>query len=170
MPATFKLTANSVRSLQRLGNAPTEIAAGTKQGLADHAWALKKSFRASRGKGARGLRYESPQWVGQKWVVVFKLRYIAAWLEKGTRAHVILPTGLGRARLHRQTGGQRLLRASKAGRQFGARALMTPQGPRGRANVKGIPARWLFEQHLAKNLRAGNDRIADAVSRRMREG
>lgn len=143
--AEFKLTADSVRALQRLGNAPAEIAAGTKQGLAEHAWQVKKGFRAKRGKGARGLRFEDPQQVGGIWVVVFKLRYIAAWLEAGTKPHLVLPRGQGRARIHRQTGEQMSLRPTKAGRSFGKRALSTPEGPRASARVPGIKARWYFE-------------------------
>lgn len=168
--AEFKLTANSVRALQRLGNAPAEIAAGTKQGLAEHAWQVKKGFRAKRGTGARGLRFEDPQQVGGMWVVVFKLRYIAAWLEEGTKPHLVLPRGRGRARLHRKTGEQMSLPPTKAGRSSGKRALSTPEGPRAAARVSGIRARWYFEQYLAGQRQAGNRRITDGVTKRMSSG
>lgn len=172
VPASFKLTPASAQAIKRLGNTPLEIRSGARQGLADHALKVKRGFQAAQGTKAKGLRYEDPVPHGDQWVAVFKLRYIAAWLELGTRAHRIVPRALGRARLDKRTGRQNVhaltSRQKKTG--GGKRALATPKGPRALARVSGIKARRSFEQYLNRQTSAGNSRIAEAVTRRMSTG
>ena len=166
---SFKPTAQGAAAIRRLADAPAQIRAGTRVGLADHAWQVKRGFRSAQGSKAKGMRYDDPVPRGDQWVVVFKLRYIAAWMELGTRAHRIVPRALGRARLNRRTGLQDVhaltSRQKKAG--GGKRALATPDGPRALARVSGVKARHTFERYLARQMQVGNQRISDGVIRKM---
>lgn len=171
MPADFQLGPQGRAAIRRLADAPREMNLGAKQGLADHALKLKREFQTLRRGAAKGLRYDDPVPDGDGWQVKFGLRYIAAWHEKGTRPHRIVPRGLGRARLHKTTGAQVVRSLTKRqAAQGGKKALLTPQGPRSLARVRGIPAGRHFERLAARRSAQGDVSISDGVMRRMSGG
>lgn len=168
MPAEFKLGPEGIAAIRRLADAPNQIKAGSREGLADHALKLKREFQQTRRRGAKGMRYEDPVPDGDGWRVTFGLRYIAAWHETGTRRHIVVPRGLGRARTKKGDRGQAVHALTK--RQAvagGKRALATPSGPRARANPAGVKAGHYFERLVAKRTAQGDQAIGDGVMRRM---
>lgn len=170
MPAQFKLAPQGRAALARLANAPNSIKAATGQGLADHCLAVKRGFQMSRGRGrTRGLRYTDPVPRGDRWEAVFGLRYIAAWLESGTKSHPVLPRASYRTRRDKRTGEQNVRGLTRreilSGR--GARAVHTPRGWRAHAFPGPIKAGHYFERYNAKQTAAANKRISDAVMRHM---
>lgn len=101
--ARFYLTPQGQQAMQRLQRLPTAADTGVRKGLS--AWALKiktEANRATPGRAGRGLRFTDPRKRLGRWQVEFQLRFKSAWWEMGTRAHRILPRGLGRARVSGQ--------------------------------------------------------------------